>query len=147
MWTAPRAHRPMQLHKLLFFVPGWTDGGGYAAPGGPPTRRSDLGCGLSLLGISCARGAPRLLWRRGCPARRAGMDPLVTRFFLSLSLSLSLSLFLLSLSLSLSFFFFSNLGLLLSCGEKKYKTVTVDWANTELIAFCNPVLRKSEITL
>lgn len=42
-------------HKvLLFFVAGRADGGGYAAPGGPLTRRSDLGSRLSLLGISAS---------------------------------------------------------------------------------------------
>lgn len=33
---------------------GRADGGGYAAPGGPLTRRSDLGSRLSLLGISAS---------------------------------------------------------------------------------------------
>jgi len=68
-------HRPSSPIKSLVSrsLVGRADGGGYAAPGGPPTRRSDLGCGLSLLGISARaphRTAPRPLWRRGCRLSR-----------------------------------------------------------------------------
>jgi len=72
-------HRPSSPIKSLVSrsLVGRADGGGYAAPGGPPTRRSDLGCGLSLLGISARarRTAPRRVLFGGAGAVSPERNP------------------------------------------------------------------------